>query len=116
MKQNNKDMTQTEIQKLATEIIGDGQQPNKFFVSINPYFADGENEGFTPLEGFGDKDSSIYVFDTLEEAQACYDDNELDQEYGVGTVTIEDRLVGTIKEKQLELYMKPTWINREYKF
>lgn len=109
-------MTQKEIQKLATEIIGDGQQPNKFFVSINPYFANGDAEGFDLLEGFEDKDSSIYAFDTLEEAQACYDDNELSADYGVGTVTIEDRLVGTIKEKQLELYMKPTWVNAEYKF
>jgi hypothetical protein len=109
-------MTKKEIQKLATEIIGDGQQPNKFFVSINPYFANGEDEGFDLLEGFEDKDSSIYVFNTLEEAQARYDDNELSPEYGVGTITIEDRLVGTVKEKQLELYMKPTWINREYNF
>jgi hypothetical protein len=109
-------MTQTEIKKLATEIVGDGQEPNKFFVSINPYFANGEDEGFDLLEGFEEKDSNIYVFDTLEEAQFCYDDNELSPEYGVGTVTIEDRLVGTIKEKQLELYMKPTWIDREYKF
>lgn len=109
-------MTQKEIQKLATEIVGDGQQPNKFFVSINPYFIDGKDEGFTPLEGFGDKDSSIYVFDTLEEALVCYNNNELDPEYGVGTVTIEDRLTGTVKEKQLELYMKPTWVNREYNF
>lgn len=109
-------MTQKEIQKLATEIIGDGQQPNKFFVSINSYFANGENEGFDLLEGFGEKDSLIYVFDTLEEAQAYYDDNELSPEYGIGTVTIEDRLVGTVKEKQLELYMKPSWVNREYKF
>jgi hypothetical protein len=109
-------MTQTEIQKLATEIIGDGQQPNKFFVSINAYFINGEDEGFDLLERFSDKDSSIYVFDTLEEAQACYDNNELTPECGVGTVTIEDRLIGTLKEKQLELYMKPTWINREHKF
>jgi hypothetical protein len=109
-------MTQKEIQKLATEIIGDGQKPNKFFVSINPYFTNGQDEGFDLLEGFQDTDSSIYVFDTLEEAQACYDNNELDPEYGVGTVTIEDRLIGTVKEKQLELYMKPTWVNREYNF
>lgn len=109
-------MTQKEIQTLATEIVGDGQEPNKFFVSINAYFINGENEGFDLLKGFQDKDSSVYVFNTLEEAEACYDDNELSPDYGIGTVTIEDRLVGTVKEKQLELYMKPTWFNREHKF
>ena len=30
-------MTQQEIQKMATEIIGDGQSPNKWFVTQSPY-------------------------------------------------------------------------------
>ena len=46
-------MTQSEIKTLASEIIGDGQLPNKFFVTTSPFVInvgeDGDRE-FEELE------------------------------------------------------------------
>jgi hypothetical protein len=98
-------MTQVEIKKLASEIIGDGQLPNKFFVTESPNILVTNEFGGADYEIIEGSEESSYTFgpfDTYEEALAAYNDSELDFHDGVGSVMIEDRLTGTIQEKNLE--------------
>lgn len=103
-------MNKKEIQDLATQIVGDGKTPNKYFVSISPYYLDLPNGGYVLMEGYDEqKNFLVEMFDTQEEAQDFYDKQDLSDENGVGIVTMEDRLLGTIKEKTLQYYTKPVW-------
>ena len=91
---------------LATEIIGDGKSPNVWFVTQSPYYMkykDGYGESFL-LDGFDASDYSVMFgpFFTYKDACAQYDEIELEAYDGVGTVTIEDRKIGVVKEKFLE--------------
>lgn len=98
-------MTNQEVRELATEIVGDGKLPNKFFVTSSPYYHEIDQYGDYDshiLDGFEDSQTESKVFDTFEEAEAYYDDIELDIYDGIGQVMIEDRLTGIIKEKSLE--------------
>lgn len=111
-------MTQQEVKKLASEIIGDGQLPNKFFVT--------ESSNILVTDEFGDKNYEILPgyeeepsytfgpFDTLEEALTAYDDADLDIYEGIGSVVIEDRLTGQIKEKTLEKIVRTDYSYVEY--
>jgi len=102
-------MTQKEIKALASEIVGDGQMPNKFFVTTSPYVMNvGEfgDRDFELLENFTKNDSWTQVFDTYEEANKYFNDVELDEWAGIGQVYLEDRLSGTIKESYLEKIIK----------
>jgi hypothetical protein len=101
-------MTQAEVKKLASEIIGDGQSPNQWFVTTSPYVKVYNEEVYgyddKRLEGY-DRVDDIYThgpFDTYAEAVECFDDQELDVDYGVGQVCIEDRECGTVTEKWLK--------------
>ena len=111
-------MTQQEIKKLASEIIGDGQLPNKFFVTesanilVTNEFGDKDYE---TIEGYEEEPSYTYgPFDTLEEALAAYDESDLDIYEGVGCICIEDRLTGQIKEKTLEKIIRTDYSYVEY--
>jgi hypothetical protein len=98
-------MTQQEIKALASEIIGDGNTPNKFFVTTSPYFYEIDEFGggqHKLLDGYDSDETLTYVYDTLEEAEDMYDELELDIYEGIGSVVIEDRLSGQIKEKSLQ--------------
>jgi hypothetical protein len=112
-------MTQAEIKKLASEIVGDGESPNKFFVTVSPYFKmqmwDGQQDDKV-LDGFdAERDMETYgPFDTLEEAQDSYDDQDLNADYGVGSVCIEDRETGTVKEKFLVGHKEIVYTESEY--
>jgi len=53
------------------------------------------------------------MFDTREEAEEFYNEQELSDESGIGIVTMEDRSLGTIKEKTLQYYTQPVWIKDE---
>ena len=91
---------------LASEIIGDGKSPNVWFVTQSPYYMkykDGYGESFL-LDGFDASDYSVMFgpFFTYKDACAQYDEIELEAYDGVGTVTIEDRKIGVVKEKFLE--------------
>ena len=103
-------MTQAEIKKLASEIVGDGQTPNQWFVTVSPYvmvkdeFGDNEYE---LIEGYSDNDTCMHgPFENYEDAVDCLDDQGLDVEYGVGSVSIEDRQCGTVYEKWLTKKVK----------
>ena len=111
-------MNQQEVKKLASEIIGDGQLPNKFFVT--------ESSNILVTDEFGDKNYEVIPgyeeeasytfgpFDTLEEALAAYDEADLDIYEGIGCITIEDRLTGQIKEKALEKIVRIDYSYVEY--
>lgn len=92
---------------LASEIIGDGKSPNVWFVTQSAYYMkykDGYGESFI-LDGYDapEEYSEMYgPFFTYSDACAKYDEIELDHYDGVGTVTIEDRVIGVVKEKFLE--------------
>lgn len=92
---------------LASEIIGDGKSPNVWFVTQSAYYMkykDGYGELFI-LDGYDapEEYSKMYgPFFTYSDACAKYDEIELDHYDGVGTVTIEDRVIGVVKEKFLE--------------
>jgi len=91
---------------LAMNIIGDGQSPNVWFVTQSPYFMkykDGYGESFL-LDGFDAAEYSVMFgpFFSYKDACAQYDEIELEAYDGVGTVTIEDRVIGVVKEKFLE--------------
>jgi hypothetical protein len=106
-------MTQAEKRKLASEIIGDGQLPNKFFVTTGPYvtivdeFGDQDSE---MLKGFNDDDVWTEVFDTYEEANKHFENIELDIYDGIAQIMLEDRLTGVIKEVSLEKVMKVDYV------
>jgi hypothetical protein len=111
-------MTQQEIKKLASEIIGDGQLPNKFFVTESPNILVTNEFGdkdYETIEGFEGAPSYTYgPFDTYEEALAAYNDSDLDFYDGVGSIMIEDRLTGTIQEKALEKVVRTDYSYVEY--
>ena len=83
----------------------DGKSPNIFFVTTSSQFLrckDGECEYFT-LEGYNSDHRETYgPFYSYVSACEKYDDLELDPYDGVGSVVIEDRKIGTVKEKFLE--------------
>jgi hypothetical protein len=91
---------------LAMNIIGDGKSPNVWFVTQSPYYMkykDGYGESFL-LDGFDVAEYSVMFgpFFSYKDACAQYDEIELEAYDGVGTVTIEDRVIGVVKEKFLE--------------
>ena len=106
-------MTQAEIKALATEIIGDGQMPNKFFVTSSPWvtivdeYGDQESE---LLDGYTADDTWTQVFDTYEEANDHFQKIELDIYDGTAQVLLEDRLTGVIKEMSLQAVIKVDYI------
>ena len=109
-------MTNKEVRELATEIVGDGKLPNKFFVTSSPYYHEVDEYGDYDshiLDGFEFDEPESKVFDTFEEAEAYYDDIELDIYDGIGQVVIEDRLTGTIKEKTLKKVVRVEYIMTE---
>ena len=110
-------MTNEQAKAMATEMVGDGKSPNKFFVTSSPcYLVTDEFEGrdFELLDGYDIKDGETRVFDTLEEAENYYDEIDLDIYQGIGSVMIEDRKSGTIKEKRLEKIVKIDYMVSEY--
>jgi len=106
-------MTQTEIKALASEIIGDGQLPNKFFVTTGPWvtvvdeFGDQDSE---LLDGYTADDTWTQVFDTYEEANDHFQKIELDIYDGISQIMLEDRLTGVIKETSLEKVIRVDYV------
>lgn len=117
------ELSEAQISELATEIVGDGKDPNKFFVTVSPYFTVDNDEHGSPsnmefesklLDGYTDKDSKIRLFDTFEQANEYYNSVDLDPYDGIGTVMIEDRKTGTIKQKELTKVVRVDYSYKEY--
>jgi hypothetical protein len=110
-------MTQAEKRELASEIIGDGQLPNKFFVTTGAWVTVVDEYGernSQMIEGFSDVDTWTEVFDSYEEANKYFENLELDIHDGTGHILLEDRLTGTIKEVLLEKVVKVDYVQSAY--
>ena len=110
-------MTQLEKQALACEMVGDGQLPNKFFVTTSPRILEVHDFGelnHALLDGFSEEDSETEVFETYEEAKQYFESLELDHYAGVGQILLEDRLTGIIIERSLEKIISVDYTQREF--
>ncbi len=111
-------MNQLEKRALASEIVGDGKAPNKFFVTSGPWISIvdeyGDQQDSELLDGYEATDSITEVFDTYEEANEYYKSFELDIYEGVSQIILEDRLTGTIKEISLQKVIKVDYVEREH--
>ena len=106
-------MTQAEKKLLATQIVGDGQTPNRFFVTTSPYVTVADEFGDQDLEilqGFSDIDIWTEVFDTYEEANKYFGNIELDIYDGITQIMLEDRKTGVIKEVSLQKVVKIDYV------
>jgi hypothetical protein len=114
--QNQSNMTQEEIGQLATKIVGDGRRPNKWFVTHGPYHQShsAEHGDLTVLPGYeGQKPTIQGPFDSYEEALEAYDQIELDPHLGIGEACIEDRVIGTVRQKWLRAKQVIKWTEDE---
>lgn len=110
-------LTQDQIKKLASEMVGDGQNPNKFFVTVSPcIIIEGDFYDFKSelLDGFTKEDMDTQMFDTFEEANEYYESIDLDPHEGIGTVIMEDRKTGVIKQKELSKVVRVDYSYNEY--
>ena len=106
-------MTQSEIKKLASEVIGDGQLPNKFFVTTGPWVTVVDEYGdqeFELLDGYNEDDTVTEVFDSYEEANKYFESIELDIYDGTAQILLEDRKTGVIKEVGLQKVIKVDYV------
>jgi hypothetical protein len=106
-------MTNAEKKALASEIIGDGQLPNKFFVTTGPWVTVVDEYGdqeFELLDGYNEDDTVTEVFDSYEEANQYFERIELDIYDGTAQVLLEDRLTGVIKDYSLEKVIKVDYV------
>ena len=117
------ELSQAQISELAKEIVGDGKSPNKFFVTVSPYFTVDNDEHGDPynmeleselLDGYTKDDTKTRLFDTFEQANEYYNSVDLDPHAGVGSVMIEDRKTGIIKQKELTNVVRVDYSYNEY--
>lgn len=96
--------SQAAIRDMMISYIGDGQSPNMFFVTVSPYvrYKDGDwGYNYKLADGATDEDFTYYgPFMDYATARKEFDEVDL---YGTeASVTLEDRLTGTIAERYLE--------------
>lgn len=95
-------------------IVGDGKLPNRWFVTISPnyYVQNPDDNTCWDIEEFPsatEADTVTYgPFSSLEEAQTLYENTDLDAGLLIGSVMIEDRLQGIVKDKNLYKVVKTT--------
>ena len=87
--------------EMARTMVGDGQSPNKYFVTVGPWYVPQNSEEMELIPGFDENMSETVVFDDRDEAMAYYKYMELSFCYGCGQVVVEDRMVGTLCERFL---------------
>jgi len=81
--------------KDAESMVGDGQQPDRFFVSVGDEFI-GEEPGQTG------ESYAIAAFDDPVKAEATFNEVVLNGEEGPRWVQIENRLKGLINQRYLQ--------------
>lgn len=113
------------VTKMATEKIGDGEDPNMFFVSsTNDYMFHNKKLGHAVYYFNNPSDGPIKIedhiireifgpFQTLEQAKAKAEDIELDAELGPRRISIDDRLNGPVYERVLKAEIKVIWQEEE---
>lgn len=109
-----------EVAEAAKKMVGDGKEPNKFFVTVsNDYmFLDANNEikyySDAPKEAPVKVEDHIEVetfgpFDDFKDAMKKADELDLSETTGPRYVMIEDRKTGMIYEKYLKAEKKVVW-------
>ena len=120
-----KKMNESKTIEMARKMIGDGGEPNYFFVTMcdDYYFEMGEN--FTkyskdlnaaPVKIKTTPDFGAYTFGpfaNLEESKMFASSIELDEINGPRMVMIEDRKTGEVYSKYLTCRMQPVWSEME---
>jgi len=109
---------QMSAKKKARTMVGDGKSPNKFFVTMGPYVGVEAPDGYgiepKLIDGFTDDGVETFgPFSNYDDALEFYNGVELDVDFGVGQVFIEDRKVGTIREKFLKEKIAITYVEDE---
>jgi len=110
------------IEELAREQVGDGKRPDKFWLSVSSDYSYWhiDEDGAACVDYIGDliseweknnsKGKMVALYKTIEEAiEHAENDFYIGMKYDgfiVNRITIEDRIVGTIWEK--ELVFNPT--------
>jgi hypothetical protein len=102
------------VKLLASEIIGDGQSPNIWFVTKSSNVIS-EDSGFDErLPNFENEESTTYgPFYSYADACKKYESIDLSVKYGIGQVCIEDREIGVVKEKVFEKAIRIEYVERE---
>ncbi len=112
------DVGDKNISKMATEMVGDGKDPNKFFIVVSDdYYFDGpEGNDFystypdlAPVKLKKIETKTLGPFDTIEEAMNKIFNIHLDSKNGPRMVNIEDRKNGLIYERFLTAYPSIKW-------
>ena len=94
-----------------SSIVGDGKSTNRFFVTVSPtYLQESEEEGCWEYETFKGSEANDFVsygpFASYEEAEVLMENTTLDPDLLIGSVCIEDRMTGTVKERTLHKTVK----------
>lgn len=114
-------MTQEEIKMMASEMVGDGETPNKFFVTVsskyNIVFNDQgmqyeELKDHTPSER--QEETTTKVFDEFDDAIKYYEEVELSIDDNATQVMLEDRLTGMIAERYLSKKIRIDYVEDGY--
>ncbi len=113
-----------ETYELASSVIGDGLEPNMFFVTISNdymyydkktedyvyYFSSTEAVDKAPVEIEKDLTTEIFgPFETIKQVQDKLKDIELNEEVGPRSVVVEDRISGEIYQKYMQAVEKVIW-------
>ena len=115
-------LTEQDVRALACDIVGDGDDLNIWFVTESSYIKEIDEYGDYQIKTLPEhEDGSVTThgpFLTYQEACETYELIYLDSDYGVGSVNIEDRQTGLVKEKFLfqQTKLVTEFIEREHKF
>lgn len=111
--------TKKTANKLATEIVGDGKKPNKWFVTIGYgwYWIPGKEH---MVQAKNSLESVSILFNSKEDAEECFRGIPLGIAVSkvsgttIGQVIIEDRANGVIAEKFIRQRENGTFYKSEY--
>jgi hypothetical protein len=102
------------VKLLASEIIGDGQSPNIWFVTKSSNVISEDNGFDEYLPNFENEKSTTYgPFYSYADACKKYESIDLSVKYGIGQVCMEDREIGVVKEKFFEKAIRIEYVERE---
>jgi hypothetical protein len=116
-----KKMNESKALELAQQMVGDGGQPNYFFVTMcDDYYFEKNGEmvkyskdpSSAPLKIKTTPELGAYTFGpflNLEESKLFIDSIELDEINGPRMVKIEDRMEGEVFIKYLTCKLQPVW-------
>ena len=93
------------VSELATKIVGDGKKPNKWFITLGyGWYFPKDSEDMVQVEN--SMESITMLFTVKSQAEEMFNSfkiHGIDKVTGetIGQVTLEDRLNGVVKEKNL---------------